>query len=158
MGFNSGFKGLNPKFYSLFLLVCIYFNIYMPFYSMNRLKYFKELYRQFPVLLWMREKEWVSYVKMYEISELHSFSGFAPVFSIMPAKFSVWFLTLLIFFASVCTMTSVTFYVLYTISSVLSHISCPVPLGILFSLQTQHRIKNVPFSPCRTKIQDPLSL
>lgn len=80
------------------------------------------------------------------------------MYSITRAEFSIWFFILLIFFASVCTTTNVDFYVLYIMSSVLPHIPCPVPLGILFSLQTQHRIKNVSFSPYRTKIQEPLYL
>ena len=94
---------------------------------------------------------------MYEISELHLLTECATLFSITRAKFSVRFLILLIFFASVYTTTSITFYVLYATSSVLPHIPCPVPLRILFSIQTQHRIKNVSFSPYRTKIEEPLT-
>jgi len=94
---------------------------------------------------------------MCEISELHLLSECATLLSITRAKLSIRFLILLILFASVCTMKSIIFYVLYTISSVLPPILCPVPLGILFSLQTQHRIKNVSCSPYRTKIQEPLS-
>ena len=63
----------------------------------------------------------VSYIKMYEISELHLPSECAPLLSITRAKLSIRFLIILILFSSVCTMKNYFLCSIYYLISPSTH-------------------------------------